>query len=195
MDTESTATPSRRPRTSLLVLLGIVVAVAAWMTLQDSAGPAGETSNPRRPQPQAGAAEALDPTQLDVRLEALRAAAPKPDNTDRNPFRFQPKAPPPAPPDTKPFQGTKMDELGPPPPTTTVVPPIPLKFIGIIAEIPNVGKVAALTDCRHTVQGTEGQEVDGRYRIVKIGTESLIIEYLDGKGRTTLRMSGQECVK
>jgi hypothetical protein len=57
-----------------------------------------------------------------------------------------------------------------------------------------VGKIAALTDCRHTVQGVEGEVIEGQYRIVKIGVESLVIEYLDGKGRTTLRMTGAECV-
>jgi hypothetical protein len=29
---------------------------------------------------------------------------------------------------------------------------------------------------------------------VKIGSESLTIEHIDGKGRTTLRMTGQDCV-
>jgi hypothetical protein len=72
-------------------------------------------------------------------------------------------------------------------------PPIPLKFIGV-TEAPGVGRIAALSDCRHTVQGFEGELVDGRYRIVKIGVESLVIEYKDGRGRTTLRMTGQECV-
>ena len=32
----------------------------------------------------------------------------------------------------------------------------------------------------------EGQIIDGRYRIVKIGEESLIIEYANGTGRTNL---------
>ena len=195
MDTDSTAAPSaRRPRTPLLVLLAIVLAAAAWVTMKDSTEPVTQTSNPRRPQQQQAAGGALDPEQLDVRLEALKEPPPEPDRTDRNPFRFQPKAPPPPPPDTRPPVHKPPVDLTPPPPTTTVVPPIPLKFIGV-TDIPNVGRVAALSDCRHTVQGTEGQEVDGRYRIIKIGTESLIIEYLDGKGRTTLRMSGQECVK
>jgi len=194
MDTDSTAAPSaRRPRTSLLVLLALVLGAAAWVTMKDSTAPVTPTSNPRRPQQQQ-AGGALDPEQLDVRLEALKEPAPQPDRTDRNPFRFQPKAPPPAPPGPKLPVHTPPVDAAPPPPTTTVLPPIPLKFIGV-TDIPNVGRVAALSDCRHTVQGTEGQEVDGRYRIIKIGTESLIIEYLDGKGRTTLRMSGQECVK
>ena len=195
MDTEATpASSSRRPRTSLLVLLGIVLAGAAMVTLrQDAAGPAAPTSNPGRPQQQARGA-AFQPEQLDVKIEALSQAAAQPDDTDRNPFTFRPKAPPPAPtrppaerppPDREPVNTAPV---GPAPP-----PPIPLKFI-VVTEAPNVGKIAALTDCRHTVQGVEGDIIDGRYRIVKIGVESLVIEYLDGKGQTTLRMSGQDCV-
>jgi hypothetical protein len=81
--------------------------------------------------------------------------------------------------------------VGTPPPPPP--PQIPLKFIGV-TEAPGVGKIAALSDCKHTVQGREGEEIEGRYRIVKIGVESLVIEFLDGTGQTTLRMSGQDCV-
>lgn len=199
METEATPAPSpRRPRTSLLVLLGIVLAAGAVVMLrQDSAAPVAPTSNPGRAQQQARA-DAFDPGRLDVRIEALSQAPAQPDDTDRNPFRFQPKVAPRQPSGAAP--GPRRDEApppvitgpgapaGPPPP-----PPIPLKFIGV-TEAPAVGKIAALTDCRHTVQGVEGDIIDGRYRIVKIGVESLVIEYVDGKGRTTLRMSGQDCV-
>jgi hypothetical protein len=194
MDTEATPSSSRRPRTSLLVLLGIVLAGAAMVTLrQDAAGPAAPTSNPGRPQQQARGA-AFQPEQLDVKIEALSQAAAQPDDTDRNPFTFRPKAPPPRPP-APPNDSRPRPDPGPPNtgPVSTGPPPIPLKFIGV-TEAPNVGKIAALTDCRHTVQGVEGDIIDGRYRIVKIGVESLVIEYVDGKGQTTLRMSGQDCV-
>jgi hypothetical protein len=193
METETPgASTSRRPRTSLLVLFGIVLAVAAVMSLRDSTGPTLPTSNPSRPQQQAGA-ERIDPAQLDVNVERLKDTTPAPDDTERNPFRFRPKAPPPPPRTPREDRETPL----PPPPGPVKPPqppPIPLKFIGVV-EAPGVGKVAALTDCRHTVQGKEGEEIDGRYRIVKIGVESVVIEYLDGKGRTTLRVTGQECVK
>ena len=193
MDTEATPSP-RRPRTSLLVLLGIVLSVAAIVTLrQDSAAPAVPTSNPGRPQQQARGA-AFEPEQLDVRIEALSQAAAQPDDAERNPFTFRPKAPPPSP---GPAPGARPrpdpEPLNTAPTGPALPPPIPLKFIGV-TEAPNVGKIAALTDCRHTVQGVEGDIIDGRYRIVKIGVESLVIEYVDGKGQTTLRMSGQDCV-
>jgi hypothetical protein len=192
METETTATTAaRRPRTALLVLLGVVVAGFVLMSLRESAAPVVQTSNPSRPSQQA-AAEKLDPDELDVRLEALKQPPPQPDETGRNPFRFKPKAAPVLPP-TRPTGDKSVKPGPPPPPPPPTVPPIPLKFIGV-TEAPSVGKIAALTDCRHTVQGVEGEVIEGQYRIVKIGVESLVIEYLDGKGRTTLRMSGAECV-
>jgi hypothetical protein len=182
-------TSSRRPRTSLLVLLGIVVAGFVVMTLRDSADPVAQTSNPSRP-PKQATTEKLNPQELDVRLEALKQPSPEPDTIGRNPFRFKPKPAPAAvsPPSSK---GSKPGPAPPPPPPPP--PTIPLKFIGV-TEAPSVGKIAALTDCRHTVQGVEGEVIEGQYRIVKIGVESLVIEHIDGKGRTTLRMSGAECV-
>ena len=72
---------------------------------------------------------------------------------------------------------------------------VPPQFdFALVTEAPGVGKIAALSDCKHTVQGREGDEIEGQYRIVKIGIESLVIENLDGTNRTTLRMSGQDCV-
>jgi hypothetical protein len=194
METETPpASQARRPRTWLLVMFGVVVAAALMMKLGGSAGPAPQTSNPpARPAAQAGE-KPLSPTELDVRLEDLEAKLPGPDDTGRNPFRFQPKAPPPAPvqPPTPKPTVEPPGPIGPPPPPPT--PPITLKFIGV-TEAPGIGKIAALTDCKLTEQGREGETVYGRYRIVKIGVESLTIEYTDGKGRTTLRMSGQDCI-
>jgi hypothetical protein len=113
----------------------------------------------------------------------------------RNPFRFQPKAPPPPPEtarvpsrQTSPQPDEPQVPPGPPPP-----PPIPLKFIGTVEPKPG-DKVAAFSDCRYTFKGREGDVIDGRYRLVRIGVESVVMEYADGRGRTTIRLSGQECV-
>ena len=40
------------------------------------------------------------------------------------------------------------------------------------------------------VHGKEGAEIEGRYRIVKIGDESVQIEHSDGRGRQTIRFVG-----
>jgi hypothetical protein len=82
-------------------------------------------------------------------------------------------------------------------PPAPPLPPITVKFIGVF-NLADGSTIALFTDCsagRHQSQAREGGTVDGRYRLVKIGNESVIIEHLDGRGRTTLAKSGQECVK
>ena len=72
-----------------------------------------------------------------------------------------------------------------------------MKFIGVF-DLADGSRIALFTDCsagRHQAQAREGGTVDGRYRLVKIGAESVIIEHLDGRGRTTLAKGGHECVK
>ena len=77
---------------------------------------------------------------------------------------------------------------GPPPPPP--VPPITLSFIGRMV-MPDKKIVAMFSDGKGgDFQGLEGQIIDGRYRLVRIGEESVIIEYVNGTGRTTRPMRG-----
>ena len=76
---------------------------------------------------------------------------------------------------------------GPPPP-----PPITLRFIGLIEAPPQTGRVALLSDGRGGLMyGREGDTVDGRYRMLRVGTDSIEMAYVDGRGRQTIRLSGQ----
>ena len=76
---------------------------------------------------------------------------------------------------------------GPPP-----LPPIPFKFIGLVEGASGASRIAVLSDSRGlVVHGTEGAIIDGRFRILAIGAESIEIAYADGRGRQTLRLSGQ----
>ncbi len=68
-----------------------------------------------------------------------------------------------------------------------------IKFIGIVDT--GKAKIGAFSDCRYTFSGREGEIIEGRFRVVRIGVESAILEYTDGRGRTTLPLNGQACVK
>jgi hypothetical protein len=71
------------------------------------------------------------------------------------------------------------------------IPPIPFKFIGIL-EVPGQSRrMAILSDPRGVYHGREGDIIEGRYRILKIGTESVEMAEVDGRGRQTIRLSGQ----
>ena len=197
METESSAPARTRPRPWLLILLGLAVAGFAAVKLwpSSSAAPQATASNTRA-QARGKADAAVDPASLNVRLDELKEKRPGPGEAERNPFRFQPKPapPPPTPPPgagrgaNGPLKLEPPVETGPPPP-----PPIPLKFFGIV-EKPGLGRVAAFTDCRATYYGREGDIIAGQYRLVRIGIESVVLEYVDGRGRTPVRLSGQECV-
>ncbi len=131
-----------------------------------------------------------------VRLDALEEARtqPPPPRSERNLFLFQPKAVPPPPPvagrpGTLGVAGAAAGEPGvppgPPPP-----PPIPFKFIGIV-QAPSQ-KLAILADnsTKDVFFGREGDIIDGRYRILRIGVESVEMAYVDGRGRQTIRLAG-----
>ena len=52
-------------------------------------------------------------------------------------------------------------------------------------------KIAILSDGRNApFYGKEGAIIEGRYRILKIGVESVELAYADGRGRQTIRLTG-----
>jgi hypothetical protein len=194
MATDTAARAGNRPRPWLVIALGVVLAVFLvtrfWPTPSPAPAPGG--ARPRTP---ARAADdgVVDPEDLQVRLEELKTPRANPGQVERNPFRFEPKAPPP---DLSAAAKRPADPEGPVvPPPPPPPPPIPLKFIGTV-EGRGVGKVAAFSDCLRTFYGREGDLVDGRYRLLKIGVESVTMTYADGRGGPqAIRLSGQECVK
>jgi hypothetical protein len=138
----------------------------------------------RRPQQAAVAAP-------DVHLKELDMERPKPAPSNRNLFRFRSKplpAPPPAPP---PEVVTTPPAVASGPPQPPAPPPIPLKFIGLIGPTAEVPKIAVFSDGKGLPQyGKEGDIILGQFRIMHIGTESIEMSYLDGRGRQTIRLTG-----
>lgn len=198
MATDATARSASRPRPWLVILLGVVVLAYLAMTMF-SGGTAGPTVTNRpspRPTATTGGKAAVDPAELDVKIEALAQSADSEVDPERNPFRFQPKPPPPPPPSsvgTVPAAPVNPGPTGPP--VDPGPPPIgnSIKFIGIVVQ-PDGERIGAFSDCKVTFPGREGEVVEGRYRVVRIGVESAVLEYADGKGRTTLPLNGQACV-
>ena len=105
----------------------------------------------------------------------------------RNPFRFGVKPPPPPPPYVPPPQSPP----GPPPPPPGP-PPIPLKLTMIFADpyVPGRSRVYLVDKSGTVFEAVEGQIVDGRYKLVKVGTASVVMSYLDGTGQRTINLGG-----
>ena len=175
------------------VMVVVLIGTAWWGYRQffpaDGASPASNAVNTGGAPGPVIPASSLPPA---LKLAALEPVEGKP-AANRNPFRFgEPPPPPPPPPRPKVIEAPPPPVVptGPPPPPPGP-PQIPLKFIGVM-QLPNGLKRAALSDGRATLSGGEGDVIDGRYRIVKIGVESIVMEYLDGKGRQTIPLRGTE---
>jgi hypothetical protein len=177
----------------VLAALAVILAVVIAQLWPGTSTPAAPTSN-RAESPRvtsSGQGGSGVPGTTVVHLDALQSERPKPESVERNLFRFKPKAPPPPPP-------VASRPEPPPPPVVPVGPPPPpplapitLKFIGIV-EAPSHGeKIAILSDGRNApFYGKEGAIIEGRYRILKIGVESVELAYADGRGRQTIRLTG-----
>jgi len=134
----------------------------------------------------------------DVKLDVLKPRSTTLPASTRNPFRFSEApvkvaadhdgsarrgtaAPPPPVP---------AGPEGPPPPPP--LPPIQLRFIGLIEAPDQAGRVALLSDGKGgLMNGREGDIIEGRYRVLRVGADSLDLAYADGRGRQTIRLSGQ----
>ena len=197
--------PSERRRQLILAAL-VIVLLAVIYRLWAATSPAPVAASNRntegapRSQPAAAAgrgtagADATRGMQApDVHLESLNAERVRPGAGERNLFRFKPKAPPPPPPQPpQPVQpAPTVNPVPQPPPGPPPLPPIALKFIGIIESPTHARKIAVLSDGRNPpFQGEEGAIIEGRYRILKIGVESIELAYVDGRGRQTIRLTG-----
>ena len=174
------------------LLIALVVAAVAAGLIQWRAG-AGSSSSPAAAPAAARPAQAAqsrgnDGPVTDLRLDRLKGPHPEAEDPARNPFRFRlSEAPPVAEAPQRDLPPAPIVPAGPPPP-----PPIPLKFIGLLDAPVRIGRVAILSDSRGTVfYGKEGDIIDGRYQVLRIGAESAELSYADGRGRQTLRLSGQ----
>jgi hypothetical protein len=109
----------------------------------------------------------------------------------RNPFTYGARpTPPPAP---RPESVTPSPVLPPSMPALPQgPPPIGVKLVGMTV-IPETGRtMVTLQDpaSKAVYQGFEGDIVDGRYRVVKVGSQSVVLSYVDGTGMRTIPLGG-----
>jgi hypothetical protein len=135
------------------------------------------------------------PPVVDLRLEALEEARSTSEigRIERNLFSFGRRAPAES---DGPTPAPRV--VFPPviPGTATAgvpsLPPIALRYIGLLEAPSQAGRVAILTDGRGNIfYGREGDTIEGRYLVVQVSTTATELSYLDGRGRQTVRLSGQ----
>jgi len=186
--TETSGTP-RRQIVLLAGLLVTLMALGVWALMPALSG-SGSPGAPVAPVTPAGPAKPATRPLVDVKLEKLTAESLEPTEGGRNPFRMGPATPSSAADGApKPTTPTTAPPVNTGPPLPPPAPPIPFRFIGVLTGPPDVGKIAVLTDGKVVVHGKENGLIEGRYRIVKIGDDSIQIEHADGQGRQTIRLS------
>jgi len=184
--------PTAKRQRLLAGVLAVLVVVAVLMNLGDDA-PAESPSPPSNRTGRAANAPVRSEPVGDVKLELLERAASALPAAERNPFQFRATAPPPQAPRVAARPAPQVEEIpqpppGPPPPPP--LPPIPLRFFGL--TVVQGARIATFSDGRNNVfHGKEGDIIEGRYRVLRIGPESVELAYLDGRGRQTIRLSGQ----
>lgn len=189
----------------LLLVLLVLSGVLAWLRLggsapesaAPSAAPPRAAARPAAGRPPAAGAATAAPT---VQLAALKADREVPAEGGRNPFRFERPAPAAAPPPQRlpapvaepPAMLDAASAAPPQAPARAPAAPITLKFIGLVQRGDGVSlAVLSPGEGKGPLYGREGDIIEGRYRIIRIGSESMEIEYADGRGRQTLKLSGQ----
>jgi hypothetical protein len=168
----------KRREMALLGLLGVVLAVAGVLWLRGRSLPL--VAAPAAP----GPIEALPRIDL-ARLGQDRSETQvgRRDLFEFGAARGKETAPPP---------DTVFTPAPPPPPTPTPGPPVPVmprlpplnvKYVGSLERPPGLRVAVLLTDRNEILTGQAGEVVANRYRIVKIGLESVDLQEV-GTGET-----------
>jgi hypothetical protein len=181
--------PSKR---NLAIVAGVVLVVVAVMTARDN-----DATQPTATPAQRGAATAAAPATMpvaDVKLE-LQQKRPEREDGERNLFRFQARPAPPAPAEPR-VAVAPPKPVGPPPVIMPSGPPPPppigLRYIGLVDAPSQAGRIAILSDGRGNIfYGKDGDIIEGRYKVLKVSPDAAELAYLDGRGRQTIRLTGQ----
>jgi hypothetical protein len=186
------AADSRRQVWLLSILTVVLIGVLWWELLPEPAiAPAASARPSQAASGRRGGAPATGAPVEAVRLDALKTSRTEPDAAPRDPFRFNAPAPPPP----KPVAPVTAPGAGAPGSSPLALaqpagpPPMLLKFIGILKPA-STAPIAVLTDGKNVFYGREGETIEGRYRIERIGVESVEMAWADGQGHQVIRLSG-----
>jgi len=148
--------------------LVLVLAAGLTLWLRDASPPAPPASTP----PTGEELPVID-------LARLQADRPESRVGRRDLFEFG--APPTPPPTPRPVATATPEALGPPPPTpppSPRLPPLSLRYIGSLENSRGLRVAVLLTDHNEVLTGQAGEVLANRYRIARIGFESVDLEEL-----------------
>jgi len=182
-----------------LLLLGVVVALGAlaygvYVEWPGTSAVGSATSNQEGQRSSGGRGDrkGLSGGQADeapnVHLDALSADRQRPE-TRRNLFRFKEKPPPPPPPPPPPRVPTAAElaaAAGPPPPA-----PITVKFYGYSQTLANGKRMGYFMDGDEILLAREGDTLERKYRVVRIGASSAVLEDLNARREQSVPLTAE----
>jgi hypothetical protein len=135
--------------------------------------------------------ELVDPTlRLDLLAKLQQVEVP---SAGRNLFQTGPPPKPAAPLGPEPKIALKTEPPKPaaplPPPGPPPPPPINLKYYGFSAAAGNTAKTAFFLDGEDIFMAKEGETVKRRYRVVRIGVNSVVMEDTENKHQQTIPLA------
>ena len=143
--------------------------------------------------------EGLDISRVDptLKLELLgKVREVSTDGGSRSLFEFYTPPPPPVPKPKdivpKPLPVTEAKSTEPPkPPPPPPPPPIPLKFYGYSGALRSTVRRAFFLDGEDIVQAGENETIHNRYKIIRIGVNSAVVEDTIAKNTQTLQLADE----
>lgn len=177
-----------------LSALAVVLVVRFVMQSKGAPGTPAQAAVTARPAPAARAARQVagrrkvdtTPRSLDpsLRYDWLKASEDtKYEGTGRNIFMAQAEIPKPEGPGVTDKNGASPGPTGPPPP-----PPITLKFFGFASK-PGEPKKVFLSEGEDVFIAAEGDIVDRRYRVLRIGPSSVDVEDVLNNNRQSIPLT------
>jgi hypothetical protein len=166
-----------RRRAALGAAAAVVLAAVLYSRVHGSAPVAGFIALAPRETPAAEPLPRID-------LRRLEARGMVPTLGQRDIFDYGPPPPtPPPPPPPKVAEASPVAPATPPPPTPVPLAPINVKYIGTLESKAGLKVAVFLTDDREVLTGQTGEVIANRYRIVRIGLESVDLQDV-GTGQT-----------
>jgi hypothetical protein len=199
--TSAQTSPRTSPPVAAAPSPGQIVPPAAARGAQPSirrAGSRNRSGEEWRPSLRRRSDDPLDPMQVDPTLQLdllAKVQGVSAEGGSRNLFQFSTPPPPPAPPAPKTpepkivpkpaevAQSLSTPAVKPPP------PPINLKYYGFSTVRNGGAKTAFFLDGEDVLVATEGQLVKRRYKVVRIGVNSVVMEDIEAKSEQTLPLT------
>jgi hypothetical protein len=158
----------KNQRVLVMAAGGLAAVVAAWLFLRgDGTGGAIVDRSARDAGPAGGAVPRIGLSRLDGTPENAPVG-------ERDIFGYGAPPPTPVPPPTQPPEPTLPTPE--PQPTPTPLPPLAVKYMGSVENGKGVKVALFVTDKKEVLAGQVGETVMNRFRVMKIGFESVDVQ-------------------